>query len=192
MRVRSWLRLVGLAGLVLAALAPVRPGAAQAGSHWLYLPLVFKAPTCLLNPQEQQIAEYMRTHPEQQRASLTCDPILAQVARARAQDMADRAYFGHTNPDGFGPNHLVRQAGYPLPGWYGSAPDSNNIESIAAGNSTAAATWNQWMGSDGHRLHLLGQHPFWAEQIEYGIGYVAKPGSPYTYYWVAITAKRGP
>lgn len=192
MRLRFLLPLFGLAWLVLAGLAPVRPGAAQGGAHRVYLPIISRAPTCLLNAQEQQIAEYMRTHPEQQRASLTCDPILAQVARARAQDMADRAYFGHTNPDGFGPNYLVRQAGYPLPGWYGNAPDSNNIESIAAGKATAADTWNQWMGSAGHRTHLLGQHPFWAEQIEYGIGYVAKPGSPYTHYWVAITAKREP
>lgn len=192
MRLRFLLPFFGLAWLVLAGLAPARPSAAQAGPYVLYLPLVSKAPTCLLNLQEQQIAEYMRTHPEQQRPSFICDPILAQVARARAQDMADRAYFGHTNPDGFGPNYLVRQAGYPLPGWYGNAPDANNIESIAAGYSTAEAAWNGWMGSTGHRTHLLGLDPFWAEQIEYGIGYVEKPGSPYTYYWVAITAKRGP
>jgi uncharacterized protein YkwD len=147
---------------------------------------------CDLNAQELQIAQYMIEHPEQQRPSLTCHPILAQVARERAQDMADRGYFSHTNPDGYGPNYLVQQAGYILPAYYDQSPDGNNIESIAGGYPTAEAAWAGWMGSEGHRTHLLGLDPFWAEQIEYGIGYVYEPGSDYGHYWVVITAKQGP
>lgn len=171
--------------------------AAQSGSQFLYLPLVAANAggmygACSLTVQEQQIAERMRADPEQRRPSLTCHVILAQVARARAQDMADREYFDHVNPDGFGPNYLVRQAGYVLPTWYGNEPDDNNIESIAGGTSTVEATWNLWMGSPGHRTHLLGLNSFWAEQIEYGIGYVFKADSPFGYYWVVITAKQEP
>lgn len=186
--------LLALAAMLawLGGLPPSRLGLAQPATHWLYLPIASRPAGCAPSAEEQQIADLLRAHPEQQRPSLTCDARLEQVARARAQDMADRGYFSHTNPDGVGPNTLVRQTGYPLPGWYSTALDGNNIESIAAGTSTAAVTWNIWMGSSGHRTHLLGLDPFWAEQIEYGIGYAAKPGSPYTYYWVAITAKREP
>lgn len=191
-RVRPHLLVAIMTALLLAGWPPSRLSLAQPPTHWLYLPIAARPGGCTPSAQEQRIADLMRAHPNQQRPALTCDPILEQVARARAQDMADRAYFSHTNPDGLGPNTLVRQAGYPLPGWYSTALDGNNIESIAAGPSTADATWNLWMNSPGHSLHLLGLDPFWAEQIEYGIGFVAKPGSPYTYYWVAITAKREP
>lgn len=147
---------------------------------------------CEPNAQEAQIAQYMIDHPDQQRPSLTCHPILAQVARARAQDMADRHYFSHTNPDGYGPNYLVEQAGYQLPDYYGQAPDANNIESIAGGYSTVDAAWQAWMNSSGHRTHILELNSFFAEQIDYGIGYVYDSTSDYGHYWVVITAKPGP
>ena len=106
--------------------------------------------------------------------------------------MSGSEYFGHVNPDGYGPNYLVRQAGYPLPTWYDPAPDGNNIESIAAGYPTPDAVWNAWMTSPAHRNHLLGLDPFWADQIEYGIGYVYDPESDYDHYWVVITAYKEP
>ncbi len=164
-------------------------------STTLFLPVVVREEPisgCAPNPQEVQIAQLMINHPEQQRPSLTCHPILAQVARERAQDMADRHYFSHVNPDGYGPNYLVEQAGYDLPSYYSSAPDANNIESIAGGYPTADAAWQGWMNSPAHRTHLLGLDPFWAEQIDYGIGYVYEPDSDYGHYWVVITAKPGP
>jgi uncharacterized protein YkwD len=164
-------------------------------STTLFLPIVVgeEPPSgCAPNLQEAQIAQFMIEHPEQQRPSLTCHPILAQVARERAQDMADRHYFSHVNPDGYGPNYLVEQAGYDLPSYYDSTPDANNIESIAGGYATAEAAWQGWMNSPGHRTHLLGLDPFWAEQIDYGIGYVYEADSDYGHYWVVITAKPGP
>lgn len=144
---------------------------------------------CQPNPQEARIAELMMAHPNQKRVDMRCNPILAQVARARAQDMADRGYFSHVNPDGFGPNHFVRQAGYILPAWWGTAPAANYIESIAMGHDTGDETFNQWLSSAGHRRHILAEVPFYAGQVEYGIGYVA-PGR--SHIWVAITAQPGP
>jgi uncharacterized protein YkwD len=154
-----------------------------------YLPFI-SLPACNPNHQEQQLAALMASDPGQQRPSLTCHPALAQVARERALDMVERHYFSHTNPDGYGPNYLVRQAGYVLPSYYQTAPTANNIESIAAGNPTASLTWAQWMSSSGHRRHLLGTESFFAEQVEYGIGYAN--GGFYGHYWVVITAKPGP
>ena len=167
-------------------------GPTQALSYTAFLPLISRPeapPACDLNTQEQQIAQYMIDHPDQERPSLTCHPILAQVARERARDMAERHYFSHVNPDGYGPNYLVEQAGYDLPDYYSAAPDANNIESIAGGYATAEAAWQAWMDSDPHRTHLLGLVPFFAQQIDFGIGYVYDPDSDYRHYWVVITAK---
>jgi hypothetical protein len=180
-----------LLSLILAGSARLDLASAQTTlDKFAYLPLVMRSDACQLSPAEARIVELMQTHPEQMRPGLTCDPILATVARERAQDMATRGYFGHVNPDGYGPNCLVIMAGYPLPAWYAPCPDGNNIESIAGGYSTPDAAWQGWMNSTGHRTHLLGLSSFFAEQIEYGIGYVYDPDSQYGHYWVAITAKR--
>ncbi|MBX3015728.1 MAG: hypothetical protein KF832_29685 [Caldilineaceae bacterium] len=169
-----------------------------AQEHHLFLPLVLTGPSvqasetvCQLNEQEQRLDELFRTHAEQQRTSLTCNAKLTAVARARAEDMGRRAYFNHVNPDGHGPNYLVRQAGYVLADGYGQELTSNNIESIGAGPNGADSMWNAWMGSEKHSTHLLGKTGFFAEQIEYGIGFVQVPGSPYQYYWVFISARPG-
>ena len=138
------------------------------------------------NAQEQEIANLMIQASGQRRAFLQFDPILAQVARERAADMARRNYFDHINPDGHGANYLVRQAGYALSAGYPA--DGNNLESIAAGGSTASVTWSDWMGSAPHKTHLLGELDFFATQTSYGVGYYEDPGARYRYYWVVITA----
>lgn len=160
-------------------------------SNKVYLPIIFNPP-CLTSAEEVELAQLLVQDPQQQRPSLTCNDILAQVAHARAADMAEREYFSHVNPDGHGPNYLVEQAGYVLPDFYGDDPTANYIELIAAGRDTAEATWQQWMGSPSHSEHLLGQNSFFKAQIEYGVGYAYDPDSPYKHYWVVITAQPGP
>jgi uncharacterized protein YkwD len=127
--------------------------------------------------------------PEQGRATLNCDPILAQVAREKAEDMAGRDYFAHTNPDGYAANYLVEQAGYNLPSFYHDEPDSNNIESLAGGFGNAQLAFDGLLGSSTHRIHILGLNSFFAEQIDYGIGFAYDPDSEYDYYWVIFTAR---
>ena len=140
---------------------------------------------------EEQIATLMKQAPGQRRASLTYNAILARVARERAQDLARRNYFGHVNPDGLGANYLVSQAGYLLPKNYGKKKSSNDIETIASGNKTPTDVWAAWMGSSGHKKHLLGLAKFYAEQTDFGVGYVYAPESQWKHYWVVITAKPG-
>ena len=152
-----------------------------------YLPFI-ATPSCLINSQAEEIAQFAISDPAQDRPEMICDPILAQVAYEKALDMGTRNYFGHTNPDGYGANYLVQQAGYDLPDWYDQSPSGNNIESLAAGYTTAQAAWDGWMNSPGHRTHILGLEPFWASQTYYGIGYAYMPGSDFGHYWVFITA----
>jgi len=137
-----------------------------------------------LNTQEQQIETLFRNDSEQHRQNPTRNDILAQVARARAQDMAQRNYFSHTNPDGHQPNFMVEEAGYSLPDCY---PDnSNNIESIGLNYTAAVDSWQAWKDSPAHRVHVLGEDPFYADQTDYGIGYAENATSK---YWVLITAR---
>ena len=160
----------------------IKPAQAQSQNNFVYLPLVSIENQCGFNTEEQTFADIMINDPNQQRAFLVCDPILAQVARDRAFDIGTRNYFSHTNPDGYGPNYLVQQAGYILPSYYNQTLTGNNIEPICGGSSTASDAWNAMMGSNGHRSHLLGLDPFFAEQTDYGIGYDHIPGSIYGHY----------
>lgn len=142
-----------------------------------------------LTAEEQQLANFLTGDRGQRRdrSRMRLDPILSSVARARAEDMATRRYFSHVNPDGLGPNALVRAAGYLLPSsWRGRS--ENFIESIGAGYATAEAAWEGWMNSSSHRTHLLASSSFYRDQTSFGIGSYSDPSSPYRRYWVIITA----
>ncbi len=189
-----------LATVLVTCFVPARVYAdPTVDEHQVFLPIVTNVdvspasePACQLNDQEKRIEELLRGHSEQQRTTLSCNPTLASVARARAEDMGQRAYFAHVNPDGHGPNYLVRQAGYVLPDGYSQELNGNNIESIGAGPDAADTIWDSWMGSEKHNTHLLGKTSFFAEQVQYGIGFAQVPGSPYQYYWVFISAPVSP
>src|SRR6185369_16155823 len=74
-------------------------------------------------PEEQKIANALVNSSGQRRdrSQMHPDDRLTQVARARAMDMAKRNYFDHVNPDGNGPNYLVRQTGYQLPSFWSTS-----------------------------------------------------------------------
>ncbi len=144
--------------------------------------------TCSLSAAERELLTLLQSHPNQNRPAISCNPILTQVARAHASDMGQHAYFGHVNPDGYGPNFLVEQAGYRLPDWWGDHPAANYVESIGAGYPTMAPLWADWMKSPDHSIHLLAQQPFYADQVMIGIGVIDVPNSPYGTYVVIITA----
>ena len=137
--------------------------------------------------EETSMAIEFLTDDQQQRPLMNCDPTLSSVARARAQDMANRAYFDHVNPDGFGPDILVERAGYNLPYWYPVTNRSNHIESIAYGTSytTAELAWNALMTSQTHITHLRGETDFFGGQSEFGVGYSY---ANRRHYWVIISA----
>jgi len=134
------------------------------------------------------IAHLMESDRRQHRRDLTADPILMSVATKRAQDMANRGYFNHVNPEGIGPNYLLGKAGYPLPACWLHSKSSNYVESICAGYSTPELAWAGFMRSAPHKKHLLGLSSFYAGQTRYGIGFAYNPAAPLKYYYVVITA----
>lgn len=96
---------------------------------------------------------------------------LAQVARAHSQDMIDRGFFDHTNPDGDGPGDRVSAAGVR---W------SQVAENIAAGQRTPEEVVTSWMNSPGHRANILGSCK------ELGVGLAL--GGSYGCYWTQCFA----
>ena len=113
------------------------------------------------NPQEIALADVLTHSSGQHRPFMVAHPILSQVARDRAADMAQRGYFDHINPDGHGANYLVRKAGYVLPSDYPG--DGNNLEFISGGFTSAAAAWDDWMNSPEHKTHLLAEEKFFCD-----------------------------
>lgn len=141
------------------------------------------------NAAEREVGRMLEQDQGQRRPRIVFNPVLARVARQRAEDMAARNYFDHTDPDGLGANTHVTRAGYQLPDFYNRSPAGNNIESIGAGYRSPTEAWQGWMSSTGHRTHLLGLQDFYRDQSEYGIGYAHAPGTEYVHYWVVLIAK---
>ncbi len=101
-----------------------------------------------------RFVELMNDH----RASVGCPELswngeVAAVAQVHSQDMVDRAFFSHTNPDGASPFDRLTAA---------SISYSRAAENIARGHPTAEAVLNAWLGSAGHRANIencqLSQH----------------------------------
>ncbi len=130
------------------------------------------------------------------RPQLNWNNQLAAAAQKKAQDMADRGYLGHVDPDGYGMNYFINQAGYTLIPDFLRSKSANNFESICGGTKTAKETIKCLLydmgannSSAGHRIHLLGIDNFWANCTDIGVGMGYNPNSPYKYYWCVLVAK---
>ncbi len=128
------------------------------------------------------------------RAALKWNDTLAQVAEARALDLARRNYFAHVDPEGLGVNYHINKAGYALPKEWIAEKDANYFESLSAGSvSGIDAITNLLVDANtpslGHRKHLLGLSTWDSSLVDIGIGYVRAPSSPYSSYTCVIIAK---
>lgn len=137
---------------------------------------------------EISFAKLLKEHPRQQRKTLELHVVLARIAQTRSDDMAARNYISHTNPDGYGPDWLVEQAGFLFP--YRVSKTGNTIESINAGYPTAQESFDGFMASSPHKRHLLGEHEFFRKQTFYGIGYTYLESSQWKYYWCILIAEQ--
>jgi uncharacterized protein YkwD len=98
------------------------------------------------DPEVVSFVNQMNAH----RVSLGLQPLLwhsgvAAVAQAHSQDMVDRGFFSHTNPDGELPWDRLDAAGIS----YTAAG-----ENIAYGYSTGSAVLAAWLNSSGHRANI--------------------------------------
>lgn len=159
---------------------------------------------------ERTLACLIATHADQGRPEMSYDADLGQIARDRADDMAQRGYYGgadhpyppHVDHDGFGPDYFVCVDAYEPTGWdctqvVSTDPQRNTTESIGMGTaslmSTAEQQFDAWLGSDGHRRHVLAEHVAFQSATRYGIGHAQTDDSPdepgsSANYWVFLAA----
>ena len=108
-------------------------------------------------------------------SALEYDEDLADIARSHSQDMANRNFFDHYNPEGLGPTERAVAAGYSCYKNYGNYYVNGIAENIFQNNmydsvtylviiplyewndqhDLAVSTVNGWMSSYGHRENIL-------------------------------------
>jgi uncharacterized protein YkwD len=130
---------------------------------------------------------YVKARPE-----LVWSGALASAAQAKAEDMRDRGYFAHVDPDGKGTNIKIHEAGYTLTASFIDNKSNNFFESLGAGHGSGeegikALILDSGTNPPGHRNHLLGIDQFWANCTDVGIGFAR--GGSYRTYMVVLIAK---
>lgn len=95
---------------------------------------------------------------------------LAVAAQKHAQDMEQRRFFDHRDPQGVGPKERIDEQGYQGRAWG---------ENIAAGQRSPESVMRAWMKSPGHCKNIL--NPLFNEL---GVGIILNAQGPYRTYWV--------
>ncbi len=98
------------------------------------------------DPELILFVEMMNDH----RESVGCPRLawndhVASVAQEHSEDMIDRDFFAHTNPDGDSPFDRLQNAGVLY---------SSGAENIAWGYHSAADVLNGWLNSSGHKANI--------------------------------------
>ncbi len=125
-----------------------------------------------------------------QSPGLIWNDTLAQVARAKAMDMAKRDYLSTVTPEGKGMNLLVYQAGYVIPKEWYENPKENYFELIQGGAKTGDEAIKDLMAaSRTHREKLLGKTDFTKDALDCGIGFVRSYKGTYRSYISIVIAK---
>ena len=117
------------------------------------------APLLDLDPEVVSFVEQMNAH----RVSVGCAPLewndrVALVALGHSQDMVDRSFFSHQNPDGQSPFDRLTAAGIDY---------SRAAENIAYGYPTGTAVLTAWLNSSGHKANIEN-----CALTEHGVGLV--------------------
>ncbi|TPH12797.1 CAP domain-containing protein [Litorilituus lipolyticus] len=142
---------------------------------------------CGISKKAQQLAKLIINDDEQLRPSIRCNKLLSEIALVKAKKMLEFGLVTH-NLDG-SPNALLREHNYKLPDYYGTDFNSNQVEAVAGGYSSAEEVWSSFKDSEAHRVHLLGEHKFYAEQDELGVALIEEWSSPHVEYWVVYLTK---
>ncbi|WP_143570365.1 CAP domain-containing protein, partial [Streptomyces acidiscabies] len=145
-------------------------GVARADAYWT---AVWASPLTPagLDRVEAEVLEL--TNRERIRAGLgplAPDGPLARAARAYCVDMAARAFYSHTSPEGTQPWDRAKAAG---------SVKRSIGENIACGQRSAAEVVEGWMNSPGHRANILK-----ADFTHLGVGFAG--GGPSGTYWTQL------
>ena len=127
---------------------------------------------------------------------LVWNDTLAQVARAKVEDLVKHNYFDHVDQWGRGINYYISEAGYTLDSNWLDDPKNNYFESIQAGSPSGVEAVryliiDKNIPGYGHRKHLLGQDEWNFANIDFGAAFYRVPtemDNDFTTYTVIIIA----
>jgi len=123
-----------------------------------------------LDSEERILLQLINQHRAQNgRAPLAISYKLTRAAQWKSDDLVRNRYFAHDDLDRTWVQRL-RDCDYGFGTYLG--------ENIAAGNSTAQATFLQWKNSSGHNANMLS-----SSYTAIGIGRSYGAGTPYGWYW---------
>jgi uncharacterized protein YkwD len=125
-----------------------------------------------LDEEEQRFLALLNAH----RQANGVPPVSAcaslnRAAQAHSEDMRDQDYFDHSGLNGSSPSSRACDA------CFESCQSAGLGENIAAGNSDAEATFDQWLNSPGHNANMLRD-----SYVVVGLGRATGGGS-YRAYW---------
>ena len=125
-----------------------------------------------LDEEEQRFLALLNAH----RQANGVPPVSAcaslnRAAQAHSEDMRDQDYFDHSGLNGSSPSSRACDA------CFESCQSTGLGENIAAGNSGAEATFDQWLNSPGHNANMLRD-----SYVVVGLGR-ATGGGTYRAYW---------
>ena len=113
-------------------------------------------------------------------AALTMNEEVRAVARSHSQDMVDRHFFSHTNPDGDSPFDRLADAGITY-SWAGE-----NIAMNQGYSNPAETAVTGWMESTGHRENILR-----SQFTQTGMGVAESTDGEYYFTQVFINPAKG-
>jgi len=135
------------------------------------------AETASLDAEEQLFLQLLNQH----RAANGVSPVSActsmnRAAQGHSEDMRDQNYFDHTGLNGSSPGSRACDA------CFESCESTGFGENIAAGNTDAEGTFDQWLNSPGHNANMLRD-----QYVVVGLGRATGGGS-YGSYWTNLFA----
>lgn len=133
--------------------------------------------TVALDAEEQRFLQLLNQHrADNGLPAVSACTSLNRAAQRHSEDMRDQNYFDHSGLDGSNPSSRACDACF-------EGCQSNGFgENIAAGNSDAEATFDQWRNSSGHNANMLGDR-----YLVVGLGR-ATGGGAYGTYWTNVFA----
>lgn len=144
-------------------------------------------------PKSDPLSKYVKN----KKAILNWNDTLAEVAEARAMDLAKHNYFDHVDKKGRAVNYYIAESGYALEKEWTENKRDNFFESLQAGADDGRAAImdliiDEGVPGKGHRKHLLGLDDWNEKNVDVGIAFYRPKKEEhcmYSSYTVIIIAR---
>ncbi|TDR23445.1 hypothetical protein [Marinicella litoralis] len=137
---------------------------------------------CGNNSHAAELGQLIKGHPSQQRQSLQCNAILAEIAQQRAEQLANNS----ADPE-ITPNQVIIKGGFRVPNYYPVI--GNQVEAVAKNFDQAQHALSYLLESGKHHDHIMGKGDFFALQSQLGVGFFKAQEDTQHDQWVVLIAQ---